>query len=406
MNIGHILIIEDEEHIVELIKFNLENNGYKVSFATDGQKGLELIESEQPDLVLLDLMLPKVDGIDICNRVKNNKNLKEIPIIMLTAKSGETDKIIGLEIGADDYITKPFSVRELLARIKVVLRRYQTTKNNHLEGSLTIDDLVIDIDKINQQSKALLMVSLVYPTDDHRKIFEPLASSVEKRLEMIQQFKARNIPVCVLAMPLLPRISDDPISVNNLFDKLSSLKVDAVMPGSLTLRPGRQKEHYLNTIKSSYPELLDFYQELYKNNSYSGSPEKWYVNKTLPMVYTALKERNLPTLLPHSIYKGSYPKYDELYFLLKHMKLLYRYNNVSIEPLKRAESSYSNWYIKNRSLFNRRRSMTQEEFEHLLWSELDNTYPTILNGNRKLTNFVKQAIFEDQTFDYIKLKLI
>jgi hypothetical protein len=273
------------------------------------------------------------------------------------------------------------------------------------KSDLILRDLDL-IDKINQQSKALLMVSLVYPTDDHRKIFEPLASSVEKRLEMIQQFKARNIPVCVLAMPLLPRISDDPISVNNLFDKLSSLKVDAVMPGSLTLRPGRQKEHYLNTIKSSYPELLDFYQELYKNNSYSGSPEKWYVNKTLPMVYTALKERNLPTLLPHSIYKGSYPKYDELYFLLKHMKLLYRYNNVSIEPLKRAESSYSNWYIKNRSLFNRRRSMTQEEFEHLLWSELDNTYPTILNGNRKLTNFVKQAIFEDQTFDYIKLKLI
>ncbi len=147
MNIGHILIIEDEEHIVELIKFNLENNGYKVSFALDGQKGLELIENEQPDLVLLDLMLPKVDGIDICNRVKNNKNLKEIPIIMLTAKSGETDKIIGLEIGADDYITKPFSVRELLARIKVVLRRYNTTKNANLEGSLTVDDLVIDIDK-------------------------------------------------------------------------------------------------------------------------------------------------------------------------------------------------------------------------------------------------------------------
>lgn len=147
MNIGHILIIEDEEHIVELIKFNLENNGYKVSFALDGQKGLELIENEQPDLVLLDLMLPKVDGIDICNRVKNNKNLKEIPIIMLTAKSGEMDKIIGLEIGADDYITKPFSVRELLARIKVVLRRYNATKNTNLEGSIVIDDLTIDIDK-------------------------------------------------------------------------------------------------------------------------------------------------------------------------------------------------------------------------------------------------------------------
>lgn len=147
MHLGHILIIEDEEHIVELIKFNLENNGYKVSFALDGQKGLELIENEQPDLVLLDLMLPKVDGIDICNRVKNNKNLKDIPIIMLTAKSGETDKIIGLEIGADDYITKPFSVRELLARIKVILRRYHKTKDVNLEGSLSVDDLVIDIDK-------------------------------------------------------------------------------------------------------------------------------------------------------------------------------------------------------------------------------------------------------------------
>lgn len=147
MNIGHILIIEDEEHIVELIKFNLENNGYKVSFALDGQKGLEMIENEQPDLVLLDLMLPKIDGIDICNRIKNNKNLKDIPIIMLTAKSGETDKIIGLEIGADDYITKPFSVRELLARIKVILRRYNATKNTNLEGSLIIEDLVIDIDK-------------------------------------------------------------------------------------------------------------------------------------------------------------------------------------------------------------------------------------------------------------------
>lgn len=147
MNLGHVLIIEDEEHIVELIKFNLENNGYKVSYAYDGEKGLEIIENEHPDIVLLDLMIPKIDGIDLCNRVKNNKVLKEIPIIMLTAKSGETDKIIGLEIGADDYITKPFSVRELLARIKVVLRRYNSTKSMGSEGMITIEDLVIDIEK-------------------------------------------------------------------------------------------------------------------------------------------------------------------------------------------------------------------------------------------------------------------
>jgi len=147
MNLGHVLIIEDEEHIVELIKFNLENNGYKVSYAYDGEKGLEIIENDHPDIVLLDLMIPKIDGIDLCNRVKNNKVLKEIPIIMLTAKSGETDKIIGLEIGADDYITKPFSVRELLARIKVVLRRYNSTKSVGSEGLIEIEDLVIDIEK-------------------------------------------------------------------------------------------------------------------------------------------------------------------------------------------------------------------------------------------------------------------
>jgi len=147
MSLGHVLIIEDEEHIVELIKFNLENNGYKVSYAYDGEKGLEIIQNDHPDIVLLDLMIPKIDGIDLCNRVKNNKVLKEIPIIMLTAKSGETDKIIGLEIGADDYITKPFSVRELLARIKVVLRRYNSTKSSSSEGIITIEDLVIDIEK-------------------------------------------------------------------------------------------------------------------------------------------------------------------------------------------------------------------------------------------------------------------
>jgi two-component system alkaline phosphatase synthesis response regulator PhoP len=147
MSQPHILIIEDEEHIVELIKFNLESNGYKVSYAFNGRDGIKRVEMEKPDLVLLDLMLPEVDGIDVCNRIKNNRELKQIPIIMLTAKSSETDKIIGLEIGADDYITKPFSIRELLTRIKVILRRYQNTQPFKETGKITVEDLTIDIDK-------------------------------------------------------------------------------------------------------------------------------------------------------------------------------------------------------------------------------------------------------------------
>lgn len=144
---GKILIIEDEEHIAELIKYNLESSGYQVVTAYDGEEGLKLIFSEMPDLVILDLMLPKVDGIVICNKVRNNANTADLPIIMLTAKSSETDKIIGLEIGADDYITKPFSVRELQARIKTVMRRTKSPQPSAETGIVRVEDIEIDLDK-------------------------------------------------------------------------------------------------------------------------------------------------------------------------------------------------------------------------------------------------------------------
>lgn len=123
MGKNKILIVDDEEHIIELLKFNLENVGYKVSTATDGIKALKLVKEIKPDLVLLDLMLPGMDGYDVCKEIKRDKNISKTSIIMLTAKGEELDKVLGLELGADDYITKPFSIRELLARVKAVLRR-------------------------------------------------------------------------------------------------------------------------------------------------------------------------------------------------------------------------------------------------------------------------------------------
>ncbi|NFO12870.1 response regulator transcription factor [Clostridium botulinum] len=118
-----ILIVDDEEHIIELLKFNLINAGYKVISANNGIDALKIAKAENPKLILLDLMLPGLDGFDVCKEVKKNKETQNISIIMLTAKGEEIDKILGLELGADDYITKPFSVRELLARVKAVLRR-------------------------------------------------------------------------------------------------------------------------------------------------------------------------------------------------------------------------------------------------------------------------------------------
>jgi len=142
-----ILIIEDDDHIIELLKFNVENNGYEVSIAMDGNEGLNKAIDELPDLILLDLMLPGIDGIEICNKLKNKDRTKDIPIIMLTAKGHETDKILGLEIGADDYMTKPFSVRELMTRIKVVFRRYSHEVIKPPTVRIVVGDLEINNEK-------------------------------------------------------------------------------------------------------------------------------------------------------------------------------------------------------------------------------------------------------------------
>lgn len=118
-----ILVAEDEKNIARVVAYNLEKEGYQVSVAKDGEEALEKVRREAPDLILLDLMLPKMDGLEICRALKSDSKTSRLPIIMLTAKAQETDRVVGLEMGADDYIPKPFSPRELLARVKAVLRR-------------------------------------------------------------------------------------------------------------------------------------------------------------------------------------------------------------------------------------------------------------------------------------------
>jgi two-component system phosphate regulon response regulator PhoB len=118
-----IVIIEDEADIVEMVAYNLRKEGFEVQGFARGLEGLEQVRNSPPDLLLLDIMLPDADGLDICRRLRRDERLKALPIIFLTAKSGEVDRIVGLELGADDYVVKPFSPRELLARIKAVLRR-------------------------------------------------------------------------------------------------------------------------------------------------------------------------------------------------------------------------------------------------------------------------------------------
>jgi two-component system alkaline phosphatase synthesis response regulator PhoP len=138
-----ILAVEDDEDILELLKYNLAKEGYRVNTVTSGEDGLQLARSTTPDLILLDLMLPGVDGLEVCRRLKMDPKTRQVPIIMLTAKGEETDIVTGLELGAEDYITKPFSPRVFLARIRTALRRHSTAPPG-ADALLRIHDLVID----------------------------------------------------------------------------------------------------------------------------------------------------------------------------------------------------------------------------------------------------------------------
>ncbi|WP_202080750.1 response regulator transcription factor [Caldalkalibacillus salinus] len=136
-----ILVVDDEHSIVTLLQFNLEQAGYQVITAFDGEEALEKVNHESPDLMVLDLMLPKLNGIDVCKELRQRQ--LTIPILMLTAKDEELDKILGLELGADDYITKPFSPREVVARVKAILRRSQNTVVEDKPKAIEIGKLMI-----------------------------------------------------------------------------------------------------------------------------------------------------------------------------------------------------------------------------------------------------------------------
>ncbi|MDC1153320.1 response regulator [Nitrospinaceae bacterium] len=157
-----IVVIEDEVDILEVINYNLSKEGFDVCSALDGEEGLALVKKEVPDLVLLDLMLPGLDGIEICRKLKTDYSTRSIPIIMVTAKGEESDIVLGLGMGADDYMVKPFRPRELMARIRSVLRRGDFIEEG--EGLVSIDELVIDINRheVKLEGKKIVLTAMEF----------------------------------------------------------------------------------------------------------------------------------------------------------------------------------------------------------------------------------------------------
>ena len=139
----HILVVEDEPDTAELIELHLKNDGYRVTVAGDGDQALKKVHKHMPDLVILDLMIPEITGVEVCKFIRKDPATQSIPIIMCTAKTGEIDKILGLELGADDYVTKPFSPRELLLRVKNLIKRSDSS-NVKADERLVIGEIVID----------------------------------------------------------------------------------------------------------------------------------------------------------------------------------------------------------------------------------------------------------------------
>jgi two-component system, OmpR family, alkaline phosphatase synthesis response regulator PhoP len=137
-----ILIVEDEYDVIKLLKYNLEKEGFKVNYTTDGSLVLAEIRRDEPDLVVLDLMLPGLDGLEICRQIRRNEKYASLPLLMLTARGEEADRVVGLEMGADDYVIKPFSMREVIARVRALLRRQEgpaALRATLQRGTLTID---------------------------------------------------------------------------------------------------------------------------------------------------------------------------------------------------------------------------------------------------------------------------
>ena len=169
-----ILAVDDESSILDLLKFNIEKEGFTFVSASDGEEGLQKVISETPDLVLLDVMLPKIDGLTVCRKIRQEGI--NIPVIMLSARSEEIDKILGLEIGADDYITKPFSTRQLIARIKANLRKSEQDGSTGFNkgNKITVGSLTLDLDKFEVNVRGQVI------TDLTRREFEVLKFLAQK----------------------------------------------------------------------------------------------------------------------------------------------------------------------------------------------------------------------------------
>lgn len=259
--------------------------------------------------------------------------------------------------------------------------------------------------EVNARAGFTCMVSLCTLDDDLRRALEPLASPIEERLAMLAAFKARGCATGVAMMPLLPGLSDGDAQIGALVTRLAEIGVDFVLPGGLTLRPGRQKEFFFQRLRASYPSLVPHYEGLYAEERPSGSPRRDYAAGLHRRATAALTAAGLPARMPHAIFRGRLPAYDEADVLLQHMADLYAARGRPVARLRQAHERYAGWLRERKRHFNRRRSMRSGALEWELAEMARSGELAVLLANERLAGFLARVLVQREVLDYRTLEL-
>ena len=261
---------------------------------------------------------------------------------------------------------------------------------------------------VNERSRFLLVVSLTHSDDRTRAHFEPNASSVEERLCALRAFREAGCATGVLAMPLLPGITDTDDNLGRLYDRLAEVGVDFVQPGGLTLRPGRQKRYYIERLLAAYPSLTAEYDRLYAQERASGAPLAGYDNDVVSRALLHNRRVSIPFLPPHAIYRGILHRYDEVNVLAHHMLDLYRAAGADVVRLRAAAGRYTDWLVARKTRYNRRQSSRYEDLDaELLAACAGSALPDIdeIVQNPRFADLIRSVAVDRATFDYTTLRL-
>ena len=311
---------------------------------------------------------------------------------------------IGIGSGITDSY-QPLEKRQgLMRECAAILADHLFPVSLLTKSSLVSHD--IDLwEKVNRGSSFILNMSIATLDETVRRRFEPGASPIAERLDTLRAFRKRGIAVGVMAMPLLPFISDREQDVHDLVQTLKDAGAAFVIPAGLTLRPGRQKDFFMKELGESYPGLVERYREVYAEERQSGAAARQYRDGLAGRIASATTGSGVPFLLPHALYRERVPLYDEVHLLLQHMAELYAARNVPVHGLKAASQRYAEWLLQKKRIFNRKRSLRQRDLEEDTRALFNSDDAAARLGNDKLANFLRSVALERQVFDYLTLTL-